>query len=203
MCAAQVEIHSFHGSTPSGSDVTGGTIRFKKADDDAQDTNNPIPIPSSGYEYSYIKTLQLKAVTSPSGKIDNIKWYTDGGLGWPGCGIFVKCQASYIDPTSQKDTALSGWCDNWASYTSANPLSVPGSISYPGGYFGHLVIQQLRVGSGASVGVQAAETVTFRYVVCRLIEQLIRKNLSEFRGSPEAGYREPRLPWYWEAGCRD
>lgn len=162
--AATVKIFSFHGSSPSGADVTDGTIRFKQADDDTQDANDPIPIPAAGYEYSYLKQIQLKAETSPSGTIDNLKFFGDGALGWAGCAIYAEARASYIDPTVQIDTMHPSWVDNWENYVTGSPLSVTGSISNPDtGYFGQLVVQQLRVDSGAGVGVQAAETVNVRY----------------------------------------
>jgi len=162
--AATVQIFSFHEATPSGADVTDGTIRFKQADDDTQDANAPIPIPAAGYEYSYLKQLQLKASTSPTGTIDNIKFFGDGSLDWAGCAIYAEVRASYIDPTTQVDTAHPSWVDNWENYVTGAPLSVAGSIDNPDtGYFGELVVQQLRVGDAAGVGVQAAEDVTFRY----------------------------------------
>lgn len=162
--AATVQIHSFHESAPVGANVTDATIRFKESDDDAQDTSSPIPIPSAGYEYSYLKQIQLKAETSPSGTIDNIKFFGDGALGWAGCAIYAEARASYIDPTVQIDTAHPSWEANFNNYTSVAPLSVTGSISNPDtGYFGELVVLQLRVDSGAGVGVQTAEVTNLRY----------------------------------------
>jgi len=161
---ATVKIYSYHGSTPSGSDVTDSTIRFKTADNDAQDTSNPIVIPDSGTNYSYIKQLALYAETSPSGTIDNVKFYGPGSLGWTGCGCYVTTSSTYTDPTTQQDTALSGWTDNFGSYTSSSPLSVAGSISNPDtGRVSDYVVLQLGVESTAEPGVQSSVQITMRY----------------------------------------
>jgi hypothetical protein len=54
---AIIQIHEMS-AIDSGVDKTNGTVRFKKADNPAVDTNDPIPIPSAGNEYSYTKTLR-------------------------------------------------------------------------------------------------------------------------------------------------
>jgi len=162
---AEVQIHSFHGTTPTGVDVTGQTLRFKKADNDVQDSADPMPIPETGEEFSYVKQLRLKAITTPAAVIENIKVFSDGALDWTGCGCFlITGGMAYLDPVAQADTGLTGWTDNFGSFTSANPLAVSGHIANPNvGYFGDYVRLQLRVTPTATPGLAPAESVTFRY----------------------------------------
>ena len=48
-------------ATMAGTDKTSGTVRFKLADDQTVDSNNPITIPSGGddYNWSYHKQLRM------------------------------------------------------------------------------------------------------------------------------------------------
>ena len=73
-----------------GSDNTPGTsqdtdalgppnIRFKQADDATIDSNDPMPIPAAGSEYSRWKQVYLYCSTAPDTQVDNVKLYTDGG----------------------------------------------------------------------------------------------------------------------------
>jgi hypothetical protein len=102
--AATVEIRSYHGATAdSGTDVAGGSIRFKQADNDTVDANNPIPIPAAGTNYSYLKQLRFYAATTPSNTINNLKFYTDGANGY-GTGVTLGAKA----PAAYTGTATSG-----------------------------------------------------------------------------------------------
>lgn len=180
-----------------GSDTAPGTeqnvdalgppnIRFKTADDATIDTNNPIPIPSSGTKYSYWKQVYMKCATAPSTKCDNIKFYTDGG-GF-GTGITVKVgtetptknstpsHAGYeIATGTPGDTgnemvashaSLTGSSDAF-SFTSASPKSV--SISETSsqidaiGEMTNYLIFQMEVISTASPGNLTDETWTYKY----------------------------------------
>lgn len=68
-----------------GSDTSPGTkdtvtnLRFKTADDNDQDEVNPIPIVSGQTKRSYWRQIYLKCTTAPTTKVDNLKFYTDGG----------------------------------------------------------------------------------------------------------------------------
>jgi len=46
------------------------------------DTSFPIPIPTSGFKYSYWIHVYLKITVAPSVKINNIRFYSDGAIGW-------------------------------------------------------------------------------------------------------------------------
>jgi hypothetical protein len=52
--AATIQIVSYHDAAAATENtITSGTIRFKVADNDAQDTANPVPVPTSGTNYSF------------------------------------------------------------------------------------------------------------------------------------------------------
>lgn len=96
--AANIEIRSFHGATPdAGTNIASGSIRFKTADNDTVDSNNPLAVPSSSTIYSFIKQFKFYAATTPSNTINNLRFYTDGanGLG-TGVGVSGKTFVSQV-----------------------------------------------------------------------------------------------------------
>ena len=58
--------------------ATGAELRLKTAEDITVDTNNPIPIPATGDNYSYWRSVFLYASTAPDTNINNVKFYADG-----------------------------------------------------------------------------------------------------------------------------
>ena len=163
--AATIQIISLHGATGSTeTQVDGGTMRFKAADDDTANTSNPLVIPGAGSIYSYIKQIRFKCTVAPSNLVDNLKFYTDGsnGLG-TGVGITGKTYVagSYINPATQGQTQLSG-TTNIFTYTSGSPLAVSGSTSGTG-LFSDIIALQMDVASTAGQGTTPSETLTFSY----------------------------------------
>jgi hypothetical protein len=160
-------------------------IRFKTNDDATIDTNNPIPIPAAGTNYSYWKQIYLYCDVAPSSYINNIKFYTDGG-GF-GTGIAVKVgdetptknsgsdggyEVATGTPGSTGDEMVAAHADLTGStdvftYTSGAPKTV--SISEGSsqidfaGETSDYVILQMEVGSTASPGNLTDETFTFKY----------------------------------------
>lgn len=165
--AATVQIISLHGATGSTeTQVDGGTCRFKAADNDTADANNPLVVPGAGSIYSYVKQLRLKCTVTPSNTINNVKFYSDGanGLG-TGVGITGKTFAfgSYVDPTVQQQTQVAGTTDIF-TYTSGSPLAVTGTLSNPStGFISDVVLLQMSVASTAGQGTTPSETGTFSY----------------------------------------
>lgn len=180
-----------------GSDGTPGTnqdvdalgppaIRFKTADDATIDSNNPVPIPTSGTNYSYWKHIYLYCDTAPDTQVDNIKFYTDGS-GF-GTGITLNAgdqfptknsasDAGYEVATGTGGTSGDEVVANHAgitsvtsafSYTSGSPLSGPtisedGSIINNIGETTNYLVLQLAVVNTASPGNKSNETLTFQY----------------------------------------
>lgn len=139
-------------------------VRFKKADNDAADTNNRMPIPAAGTEYSYVKHLALVAATTPAALIDTCRMYGDGALP-TGIQMYV-ADATYTNPVAQADTALGSWSNNYAAQTSAAKLTIAGSLANPstGKIYTNYLQMQMGVISTASAGIMSAETVTLEYL---------------------------------------
>lgn len=120
---ATVEIRSFHGATPdTGTNVASGSIRFKAADNDTVDANNPLAIPGAGTIYSYVKQLKFYAASTPSNTINNLKFYTDGANGFgTGVGLAAATFVSFTGTaTSGTTTTLD---DTGASFPGTNGLA--------------------------------------------------------------------------------
>jgi len=142
------------------------------------DTGNPVQIPASGFNYSFWVVTRLKANSSPSGTINNIKWYSDGANNF-GTGITCKgnTATSYVQATgtvgvtgnqlttASYSTLSAAPGDVFASgFNSSNPKSVNGSISNPStGEFGNYFVYQIAVDNTATAGQSGQETFTWKY----------------------------------------
>jgi hypothetical protein len=152
------------GATPVASTIT--NARFCTDDDYNPGTDNPLVKPDpAGTNYSFKKTLYLNADTSPTGTINNIKFYCDGEIGWTGVDVEGKAVDAYTEPTGTPGTTGD---DNEGTdietYTSASPLSLTGSIDNPStGKVSQYLELQAVVSDSAVAGALAAETCTFRY----------------------------------------
>lgn len=71
------------GSPSEGPGAGDVDLRFHTADQYAPtDDTKPIPIAASGYKYSYWVHIYLKITGGTFTKINNIRHYCDGGIGW-------------------------------------------------------------------------------------------------------------------------
>ncbi len=97
--AATVIINEKNGGGETDTDKTGGTIRFKNADDAAVDTADRLIIPTVDQEYSFRKVLRLNVTVAPDTDIDNIQAYSDGvnSLG-TGVKVWYQVGAAYVTP---------------------------------------------------------------------------------------------------------
>lgn len=162
--AATLSIKEANGTTPTVSTVT--NVRFCTADDYNPGTDNPLVKPESGLtNYSYKKTIYLNADTSPTGTINNIKFYCDGTIGWTGVTVEVKAVDSYTQATGTPGTSgVDNEGTDIETYTSASPLSLTGSVNNPDtGKISQYLELQAVIADTASAGALSAETCTFRY----------------------------------------
>lgn len=130
--AATVEIRSFHGATPdSGTNVASGSVRFKQADNDTVDANNPIPIPAAGTNYSFVKQFRFYAATTPANTINNLKFYTDGANGFgTGVGMTASAPAAYAGTaTSGTTTSLTDSGANFGTEVVGMVLEITGGTN--------------------------------------------------------------------------
>lgn len=180
---ATVQIHRKTGASPgSGTNITGINTRANAEDaHSVSGTSNPIRVPASGSNYSYWVTTRLNVTVSPSGTINNVRWFTDGANNF-GTGVTcnvakanVGADAGYRQATGTPGTTgtqlttgnhsgLTGSPVDAFTYTSGSPLSLTGTISNPTtGEFGDHIVYQLAVASTASPGVTGSETLTWRW----------------------------------------
>jgi hypothetical protein len=69
--------------SPGNENTVSVSTRLQTKDQYApSDTSYPIPIPESGFNYSYWIHIYLKITVAPSVKINNIRFYSDGSIGW-------------------------------------------------------------------------------------------------------------------------
>jgi len=155
-------------------------VRFKYADNNTIDLNDPIPIPSAGTNRSRWKHMYIKATTAPDTQIDNLKIFTDG-TGF-GTGITIlagnetpantlAADAGY-DVSDVADEIMTNHVDitattDFFTFTSGAPKTV--SISEAGAIIdaineeSNYVVIQMEVISTAAPGDLADETITFEY----------------------------------------
>ena len=163
-------------------------LRFKTNDNTTIDAIDPVPVPSSGTNYSYWKQIYLKCDTAPDTQVDNIKFYTDGtgfgtgitlnvGLQFPtknsgsNAGYEVASTGGTSGTTGIELTSGHALVSTVASafdYTQASPLTGPtisedSSIINAIGETSNYLILQVAVASTATPGNKTDETLTFQY----------------------------------------
>lgn len=185
--AATTQIISGHGAanmtgSPTGAttwvttetQVDGTTIRFKRADNDTNNSLNPTPKPSSGTNYSWRKSFRLKVTVTPDGDIADLEFYTDGGS-W-GSGLTVnghkKPVGNYDVASSADESALiavdsGGSIVDAATWLTGAALSVKSGVmlSNPDTGYGDqdLVELQLAATTSASKGTKPSAVTTRQY----------------------------------------
>lgn len=159
--AATVQIVEKNGAGGTTTDKTGGTIRFKNADNATVDLNNPMVKPPSGSDWSWEKWLRMNVTGGTYTQITNVKFYSDGssGLG-TGINIWAKAVASYATPA--EGTASTGYA-NLFTYTSGASLSLGAGPFTSTGEKGDHAVLLAEVQSTASGGLTATETVTLAW----------------------------------------
>lgn len=177
--AATVTIRRWTGAGggPTKTDITSINTRANAEDaHSTAGTTNPVQVPAAGTNYSYWVSTQLSADTTPSGTIDNLRWYTDGSNNF-GTGITCKgnTASAYVQATGTVGTtgtqlttgnhaSLAAAPVDVFTHTSGSPKTVTGSISNPStGDIGHQFVYQIEVASTAGPGASAQETFTWKY----------------------------------------
>ena len=159
--AATVQIHEMTDTT-TGYDKTGGTVRFKSADETATGSTNRLAIPDSGTDYSYTKQLRFYVSVAPSEDLQNLRAYTDESNTFgTGIGVQYDLTAGF---TTQTDSDISG-TDLFAR-GSGDPADLDANNTGPHtgtGYKGDFLRMQMTVADTASPGTLSAETLTFAY----------------------------------------
>jgi len=181
-------------TSQNASDLTSGganpvNLRFKTADDGDIDTNNPIPIPTSGSNYSFWKHVYLKCTGGTFTQINNVKFYT-GGSGF-GTGITThvgnstptknsSSSSGYKVATGTVGTTGLEMVENHGGVSSGKtdaftfvntnqstmksvPISETGSKIVSSGQTTNYLVFQMQVGTTATAGDKPNLTWTFQY----------------------------------------
>lgn len=168
--AATIQIHEMTTDADTGVNKTSGTVRFKNVASTTSttaDANDPLVIPPSGTNYSYVKKLRAYMEAPPNTNISNMRWYTDGSSGF-GTGIAVNAKNIGTTFGTHYNTAMTGGSSLFG-YTSGSPLDGDGTDTGPfvpaddNTYIGDIIEMQMSVASTASSGALSAETVTLAY----------------------------------------
>lgn len=179
--AATIIINRLTGAGPTLTPITSGNTRASTSDAPSPGTADPIPIPAAGTNYSYWVCTRLQCTVTPTGTVNNLKWYTDAGGFGTGVNVTVDTATAYTQATGTQGStgdeltttsypSISGGGGagqpyaNAFSFTSGAPLSVTGSITNPStGEFGDRVVYQIEVINTASAGSLTPETFTWQY----------------------------------------
>ncbi len=159
--AATVQIVEINTAGATPTDKTGGTVRFKRADNSTVDLVDPIPKPAAGSNWSFQKFLQMNVTGGAYTQITGVKAYTDGAGGF-GAGINLWAQAVAAYATPALETASTGYA-NAFTYTSGAPLSLGAGPFSGTGLKGDLIKLAMEVTSAADGGLTPSETLTLAW----------------------------------------
>jgi len=189
---ATVEIREVNGVAAAMAFSALTSARYSTSDSATPGTNSPVPIPTSNFNYSYWKHQGLY-MHGAFTQIDNIRFYTDGAIGWnygtsgalyvglcsgTDNGVWTSnsiapltqyMQASgTVGTTGTSITASGGHgqASGWAKasdYTAGSPLQVDSTAHTTSGDMSKLLVTQVAIDDDATQGTQTAETVTLRY----------------------------------------
>ena len=195
--AATVTIRQAYGGSDGSpgsesSDLTSASTRLQTQDTFAPtDETSPIPIPTSGFKYSYWIHVYLKIETAPSVKINNIRHYSDGTIGWnygtsgelrrgnrdagdKGCPMDTEYDLATGTPQDTGDeienvTTGHGYYNaqttktaNIASDTVGSPATIDSTDHTTTGK-SKAIVMQVKVDTDASPGEQTDEPLTWKY----------------------------------------
>jgi hypothetical protein len=179
------------GSPGSENEVTASTRLQTKDQFAPTDTSYPVPIPESGFKYSYWIHVYLKITVAPSVKINNVRFHSDGSIGWNfgtdgelrrgnrdsgdhGCpmdseydvatGTEGETGDSIEDGSNGHDyyNAQTTKTADVASDTEGSPATIDSTDHTTTGKC-KAVVLQVKVDTDAIQGEQTDETLTFKY----------------------------------------
>jgi len=184
---ATVEVQEGNGDPVTWTTIT--SARLCTSDTYNPGTNYPIPIPTSGFNYSYWKHIRLY-FSGTFTQISNIRFYSDGSIDWTfgtngelrrgnrdtaphGCPEANYQQATgtegttgyAIEDTTNGHAYYNGQTTptaNVANDTSASPALIDDN-TYTAAGGSYAVVLQVKVDTDATQGQQSAETLTFLY----------------------------------------
>lgn len=176
--AATVKIYTYTGVGGDGAAVEGGNdvIRLKLADNNSKSKNDGVPIPPSGFHYTFKKTFALYAEDAPNTGINNCRMWLDGALGWTDVTINVGDEQTdvyeqgVIDPgDAESGKELTDYGEittvtDLSTYNSGSPLALALAAGWDNttGRITAYVCIQGKVGPTAIESVLSLEGLTFK-----------------------------------------
>jgi hypothetical protein len=158
---ASVQIVEKNGAGGTATDKTGGTVRFKNADNAAVDLNDPLVRPGAGSDWSFEKWLRLNVAGGSYSQITNIRAYCDGASGFgAGVNLWWRAAAAYAQPV--EPTSPAGFADGFG-YSAASPLVLGAGPFSGAGEKGDHLVMALEVQAAAAGGMLPAESVTLAW----------------------------------------
>jgi hypothetical protein len=168
------------GGSETETDITSGATRASTSDAPSPGSSDPIPIPSGADNYSFWVTTRLEATATPTGTIDNIRWFSDTvsfgtDVTVVGADASTSTDAGYriavgtqgttgTELTQGNHSGLDAAVVNVTTLTSGAPRTMGGSIDNPStGRFGDHFVYQFQIGSGAGAGATPSNTFTWQY----------------------------------------
>jgi hypothetical protein len=167
---------------PGTIDQVATNLRFKDADNNTQDLNNPIVIPGAGNVLSRWKHCFLKCTTAPDTQVDGVVFYTTTAPYPTGVTLLsgdetpIKTDAltTGYDVSDVSDEAMTNHADitastdvagNYTSSGTAKSISIneAGSVIDAIGETTNYLVLQLQVASTATQGTMPTETLRFEY----------------------------------------
>lgn len=179
------------GSPGAENEITASTRLQTKDQWAPTDTSYPVPIPASGFKYSFWIHVYLEITVAPSTKIDNIRFYSDGAIGWNyGTGGELRRgardsgdQGAPMDTEYDVATGTDGDTGDTiedgtnghdyyngqstptadvANDTEGSPATIDSTEHTTTGKC-KAVVLQVKIASDATQGEQTDETLTFKY----------------------------------------
>lgn len=168
--------------TPGTTNQVATNLRFKDADNNTQDLNNPIVIPGAGNVLSRWKHIFLSCSTAPDTQVDGVVFYTTTNPYPTGVVLLAgdetpthsSTATTGYDVSNVSDEAMTNHADITAStdvaanYTSSGSslsvsISETSNIIDAIGEATDYVVLQLQVASTATQGTMPTETLRFEY----------------------------------------
>lgn len=135
------------------------TLRYKNANNNTDDANDPLVRPASGTEYSFEKALRINISVAPTTNVTNLRVLHSRNPIATGVSIYYGFTDTYAQPASGasvSSTATTELTNSEVTWTGA-------SAKTDTGQWGQFLYLQARVTSSASGGEVASWETIARY----------------------------------------
>jgi len=166
MALAAFSLYKRYGTSPGTETDTSWNPCFLSSD---LHSTNPgsytIPVPETGYNYSYENWLRLKCTSAPDNAIANIKFWFAASDPGTGLDIMIGTTATYATPVDSASSVATVDGTTYSDVSSALAWGTPQAndkITAVAQYTDYLVMQ-LRIGATANQGAMTTATMHYQY----------------------------------------